>query len=119
MGGQLRFSEKVGLTGHINYASYAESSYLQIPVLLNYYLGDSGLNIQAGPQFTYILEDLGFFKDDINKLNIGAGAGLGYDFTENLFLEARYIFQLNDYFKIDNAPKIKTNYLNLGFGYRF
>ncbi|MGO4911818.1 outer membrane beta-barrel protein [Leeuwenhoekiella sp. W20_SRS_FM14] len=59
------------------------------------------------------------FEDDINKLNIGAGAGLGYDFTENLFLEARYIFQLNDYFKIDNAPKIKTNYLNLGLGYRF
>ncbi|MGO4911817.1 hypothetical protein [Leeuwenhoekiella sp. W20_SRS_FM14] len=55
LGGQLRFSEKVGLTGHINYASYAESSYLQIPVLLNYYLGDSGFNIQAGPQFSYIL----------------------------------------------------------------
>ncbi|PHR92055.1 MAG: hypothetical protein COA80_14620 [Leeuwenhoekiella sp.] len=119
VGGQYKFEGDLALSGQFNYARYSESNFLQIPLALHYYIADSGFNILAGPQFTYNLEDLGPFNDDVNKLNIGAAAGLGYDFTESLFLEARYTFQLNKYFKSDNTPKIRTNYLNIGLGYRF
>lgn len=122
LGGRYLFSEKVGLTGHLNYASYENTSFLQIPVLVNYFFGSSGLNIQAGPQFTYLIKDLGNFEVYVNKLNIGAGAGLGYDISKNLFVEARYVFQLNDQYKKEiNRPgeSAKVNYLNIGLGYRF
>ncbi|PHQ28734.1 hypothetical protein CJ305_13010 [Leeuwenhoekiella nanhaiensis] len=119
LGGQYRLEGAMAISGSLNYARYTESNFLQIPLALHYYIAESGFNILAGPQFTYNLEDLGPFNDDINKLNIGAGAGLGYDFTKSLFLEARYTFQLNRYFKSDNTPEIRTNYLNIGLGYRF
>ena len=42
------------------------------------------------------------------------------EFTQKLFAETRYSFQLNNHLK--NAPSgysVKANYLNLGLGYKF
>ena len=119
IGGQYRWSENFALSGELNYARYNESNFLQVPVFIQYYVGHSNFFIQVGPQFTYILEDLGYSEGDVNKLNIGAGGGLGYDISEKFFLEARYTFQLNQFYKPEAAPEIRTNYLNIGMGYRF
>tara|TARA_R110000751_G_scaffold40436_1_gene95705 strand:- start:2681 stop:2860 length:180 start_codon:yes stop_codon:yes gene_type:complete len=57
LGGQLR-SEKVSLMGHINYANYQEADFCKI-LYDNIIFGNSGFNLQAGPQLTYNLR--GFF----------------------------------------------------------
>ena len=119
IGGQYRWSENFALSGHLNYARSNESNFVQVSLAFHYYIADSGINILAGPQFTYILEDLGYSEGAVNKLNVGVGGGLGYDISENFFLEGRYTFQLNQFYKSDNAPEIRTNYLNIGLGYRF
>ena len=119
IGGQYRWSENFALSGGLNYARNNESNFLQVPVFIQYYVGPSDFFIQVGPQFTYILEDLGYSEGDVNKLNVGAGGGIGYDISDNFFLEARYTFQLNKFYKPKAAPEIRTNYLNIGLGYRF
>ena len=120
IGGQYKFEGALALSGHVNYARYAESSFLQIPLALHYYLADSGFNIFAGPQLTYDIEDIAVYDSgDLARLNIGAGGGVGYEFSNNLFLEARYTFQLNNFFQIDTTFTYRTNYLNIGLGYRF
>ena len=65
---------------------------MQIPIMAKMYVTEQ-FNIQAGPQITYTLEEV---IDDFTKFNIGLGAGLGYDITEDVFIESRYVFQLNN-----------------------
>ncbi|MAW95569.1 MULTISPECIES: porin family protein [unclassified Leeuwenhoekiella] len=120
VGGQYRLESALALSGHVNYARYTESGFLQVPLALHYYIADSGFNIFAGPQFTYDIEDAAIYDSgDVTRLNIGAGGGVGYEFSNNLFLEARYTFQLNNFFQNETTATLRTNYLNIGLGYRF
>lgn len=102
----------------VNYANIDGGSALQIPIMVKYYV-DPKFNLQAGPQFTFDLDD-NPFPDYYNSLNFGLALGTAYEFTQKLFVEARYSFQLNNHLK--NAPSgysVKANYLNLGLGYKF
>jgi len=102
----------------VNYANIDGESALQIPVMAKYYV-DPKFNLQFGPQFLF---DLGEnpYPNNYNSTNFGLALGAAYEFTNKLFAEARYSFQLNDHLK--NAPSgysVKANYLNLGLGYKF
>ncbi|QBO59448.1 porin family protein [Chryseobacterium salivictor] len=102
----------------VNYANIGNSSALQIPVMVKYYV-DPKFNLQFGPQFLFDLEE-NPMPDFYNSTNFGLALGGAYEFTQKLFVEARYSFQLNNHLK--NAPSgytVKANYLNLGLGYKF
>lgn len=102
----------------VNYANIDNSSALQIPIMLKYYV-DPKFNLQFGPQLTFDLEE-NPFPDYYNTLNFGLALGGAYEFTPKLFVEARYSLQVNNHLK--NAPSgtsVKANYLNLGLGYKF
>ena len=102
----------------VNYANIENASALQVPVMVKYYV-DPKFNLQFGPQFTFDLEK-NPFPNDYNSTNFGLALGTAYEFTEKLFAEARYSFQLNNHLK--NAPSgvsVRANYLNLGLGYKF
>lgn len=86
--------------------------------MVKYYV-DPKFNLQAGPQFTFDLDE-NPIPDYYNSTNIGLALGAAYEFTPKLFLEAHYSFQLNNHLK--NAPSgysVRANYLNFGLGYKF
>lgn len=112
---EIEVSEEFIVQPEIVYTNIESTGFLQIPIMAKYYVSDK-FNILAGPQFTYTLEDV---IDDFTKLNIGLGIGLGYDFSEEFFAQAKYAFQVNDYFTGSGDFSSTIGFLNVGIGYRF
>ncbi|HET8837592.1 MAG TPA: porin family protein [Flavobacteriaceae bacterium] len=111
----------------VTYAMTGDASTLSVPIMAKYYVGDSGFNIQAGPQINFLMGDyadlmespLVPWGDDFSKLGIAVGAGLGYDISESIGVEARYAFQVNNSYTGDGDGTIKHNILNVGAVYKF
>jgi opacity protein-like surface antigen len=111
----------------INYATvFVEEERLNeliIPLMLKYYPSEK-LYLQAGPQFDYILDD---DADDVNKLGVSVGFGIGYDINKSIFLSARYAIGLNNrikteddiFFEFDTDLKSYFNNFQVGLGIRF
>ena len=137
----LKLGDKIGLQADILYSKQGakitsggietkfDLSYANIPIVLKYYIFQ-GLNIQAGPQF-------GFKVDDNIKDIVGAAAaveakttdisgvvGLGFDLPMGLRVDGRYNFGLSDVLK-DISPgqtysvKWKNTVISLAVGYSF
>lgn len=106
----------------INLIFAKDSKALQIPLMFKYYV-QSSFNIGVGPQLTFDLGNVPTeFKNYYNRTNIGAAFGLGYDFKNNLGIEARYGVHLNDHIKglaKDGGASAKLNVINLGLNYKF
>lgn len=114
--GDFGVSETFDVRAELLYASITDFSQIMVPIMAKFGVSDE-FSLLAGPQITYSLEDLG---DDFSKLGIGLGAGASYDFSETLFAQARYTFQLNDSYTGDiDGISYKANYLTVGVGYRF
>lgn len=113
------FSE-IGIPGIIklqpalNYVKIDKQSYLQVPVMMKFYFVPK-INVQAGPQFAFRMND----SASSSKTNFGAAIGLGADLFSGLLIEARYAFQLNEAFKSPAGEKLPFNIFNLGLGIRF
>ena len=107
-------STKLFFNPSLIYLHINETSFLQAPIFMKYYL-NKDLSLIGGPQLTYTLDKV---FEQIRKLNIGVGAGVSYDFSEQFFIQANYTFQLNDYVKVEDF-KDKIDFLNIGLGYRF
>ncbi|HAT69653.1 MAG TPA: PorT family protein, partial [Flavobacteriaceae bacterium] len=79
--------------------------YINVPVLAKFYLVE-GFSIEAGPQFGFLVNDEFEIEDsngdtiesedlDAASFDLGAAVGLGYKFTNGLFLQGRYVFGLS------------------------
>ena len=84
---------------------------LYIPVMLKYEVVES-VNIQAGPQVNYLLEDV---PDGAFGLDLAIGGG--YQIDDNWFIEARYGFEISR--GGDFGDAVDYNTLTIGAGYRF
>ena len=105
---------------------YAEvmSHYFTIPIAEKFYPFGSGLFIEFGPQLGFLLskkatlnDDAGYtpFKGDNNTFDFAILGGLGYRFTDNIFLHARYIHSLTETSKDYEGGKNKNIQISLGF----
>lgn len=112
----IGISEAFHVQPAITYTSVEDLGQIYVPIMAKYYFGDSGFNAQAGPQVRYIMEEV---ADDFSKLGIDLAIGAGYDINENIFVEARYGFQMNDHYTGDGDASLKYNTLNVGVGYKF
>lgn len=108
-------SEVLHIQSELLFANVGGDSGIIIPIMAKYYVTDA-INIQAGPHFDIAA---GSLPTDFTSLGISLGAGLGYDINEEYFVEARYSFQLNDYYTGDLDIKSTTNSLLVGVGYKF
>lgn len=111
----LNVAEKFNIQPELLYANVDDISFLQLPIMGKYYVAEK-FNLQGGIQITYTLEEV---ADDFTKFNFGLGGGLGYDINEDFFLQARYVFQLNNYFTGSEDITSKIGFLNFGVGYKF
>ena len=112
-----KVTEMFSIVAELSYMNIDNINFLQLPIFAKVYIADSSFNVQGGLQVTYTLEEV---LDDFTKFNFGLGGGFGYDITEHFFVETRYIFQLNNYFKGSNdIIKSKINIFSIGAGYKF
>tara|TARA_R110002033_G_scaffold11134_8_gene35607 strand:- start:66 stop:578 length:513 start_codon:yes stop_codon:yes gene_type:complete len=108
-------SNELHIQPELLYANVNDSSALILPIMLKYYVSEN-FNLQAGPQVLFSLEKS---VQDVSSVEIGLGAGLGYDINDNFFLEARYSFQLNNSYTGNLDITARENILTIGVGYRF
>ena len=92
---ELSFSNSLKLQPELLYGNVSDNNLLYLPVMLKYYVAGSDLNIQAGPQATYLFND----SDDDNiefkdQLGLDLGVGVGYDIFHNIYVHARYGFKI-------------------------
>ena len=128
----VKFTEKVGLQADLLYSQQGaefdfgefDLTYINVPVVLKYYIVQ-GLNIQAGPQFGFIVDDeilvdLGGVTADAKAENfdLSGVVGAGYDFPMGIRLDARYNFGLTEVSKYNGADG-KNSVISLALGYSF
>lgn len=93
-------------------------SYVNVPVVVKYYIF-KGLNLQAGPQFGFIVDDkistLGSSLANAESFDLSGIVGAGYDLLGIRF-DARYNFGLTD---VVDGAKSKNNVFSLALGYSF
>ena len=111
--------------------------YLNIPIMAKYYV-IPGLSIEAGPQVGFLLsakskyattyfvgeelsesgeEDI---KDDSKSVEFGFNFGAGYEFTENIFVQARYNLGLTSFSEnAVNEFDPKNGVFQISLGYKF
>ncbi|WP_240927712.1 porin family protein, partial [Cellulophaga sp. Z1A5H] len=99
--------------------------YIQVPLLLKVYLID-GLNIHAGPQFGFkVNEQIDFDPSngggeiDTNStedFDFQLTSGVEYKFAESFFVQARYTYGFSELIK---DADIHTSYVSAGVGFMF
>lgn len=102
-------------------------NYLNLPVLAKYYF-TKGFSLEAGPQIGVVLYSKSVDEDgdktdieDINPLDFGLTAGLGYQFDVGLFVQGRYyrgLLNVNDSVTKDDF-KFVNDICQLSVGYKF
>ena len=104
------------------YAKTDELDQILVPVMAKYYLGNSGFNIQAGPQVNFSIDDLGV----PDRFGLALAGGLGYDINDNFRLEARYAREIlnrvdadSQETRITGITGYKFHNLSLGLSYVF
>lgn len=119
----ISLSEEFYLQPSVVYGNAEDSNIISIPILAKYFLLDSGFNLLAGPQLTIIIDDL---PGTVKAAGVDLGFGAGYDFNNNLFLQAKYFFELTNRFDdtVMGLPEgaefdYNVNTFFVGLGYKF
>jgi hypothetical protein len=121
-----------------NYKSTIDLNYLNIPVMLKYYVL-KGLSVQAGPQIGILLKAnnkyqdnfLGYenqesfnLKDYSSGIDTSVNFGLGYQFKDKFYADLRYNISYSSVFKEGDAnhfinSDMKNRVFQVTVGYFF
>lgn len=126
----IKFNDNFGVQADILYSQQGaefdagkfDLTYVNVPIVLKIYV-IKGLNLQAGPQFGFLVKDevrfdlIDFAGElDNDTTDISAIAGAGYDLPFGLRVDARYNFGLKD---VNNKVEGKNQVISLAVGYSF
>lgn len=117
VGGIIDFtiSEKFHIQPEAFVGTVEEGSALFVPIMAEFYLSDA-FSLQAGPQFDYTFEQV---PDNFTSLGIALAAGAAYDISQHFMVEARYAFQVNDYYTGNADASARMQNLTIGLAYMF
>lgn len=99
--------------------------YISVPVLAKFYLITDRLSIEAGPQFSFLVNDSNKVVDELGNTSEGAdpksfdfavAGGLGLNIAGGLFAQARYTIGLTE---ISRDADAKNAVFQLSLGYMF
>jgi opacity protein-like surface antigen len=90
--------------------------YITVPVLAKFYLISEKLSVEAGPQFSFLIDDNLEETFESKSFDFAAVGGLSFQFTENVFAQARYVAGLTD---TTEDAEIKNRVIQISVGYRF
>ncbi|MBL7873380.1 MAG: PorT family protein [Cyclobacteriaceae bacterium] len=111
------------------YTGSEDFTYLTIPVMLKFF-PVKGMNLQLGPQVGMLLNGerstttlVGTVKQDIKdqyeKTDYSVSAGLGWDFSFGLKLDARYNIGIKDINRATNGEEAKSRVFLVSLGWNF
>jgi len=110
-------TERINIETELDYLVAGSTNFVQLPVLVKFYMGNTDFYFQAGGQFTYTIDEV---SEDIGRSNIAFAFGAGFDINEHFNLNLRFAPQLNDFQEeeVNNIVSTKINYLNIGVAYK-
>lgn len=133
-GTKSSFSDNEVTNSH--YKSTIKLNYLNIPVMLKYYLS-KGLSLQAGPQIGILLKANNKYQDNFlgyenresfnlkeyaTGIDTSVNFGLGYQFKDKFYTDVRYNISYSNVFKegdvnhfINNDMKNRVFQITLGY----
>lgn len=102
-------------------ASDINLDYINIPVMAKFYL-PLGLNLQFGPQFGILSDNLQDLdgdgaKDQLKNSDLSAAFGAGVDLPFGLKVDARYVLGLSDINDSLVDTEVKNRMFQLSIGY--
>jgi len=117
---------KVAIQGDILYSQQGakfklgdfDLDYVNVPIVVKYYL-IQGLNIQAGPQFGFVVGDKTEEGYEYNKNDVSGIVGLGYDMPFGIRVDARYGMGFTEIIKDPGEDKGKNTVFSVALGYSF
>lgn len=133
LGAKTNLYDFGGIIGNVS--TTTKLDYISLPVMLQYNF-PSNFYLELGPEFSYMVSakqglstsiispSTDINMDYLNRLNVGAGFGAGYNLNKNIGISARYTLGLTglgkngnvtDYF-LDSA---KNNNLQVGVNFKF
>ena len=112
---EIGISEEFSVQPEVLYVSITDFGQVHIPIMAKYGVSEE-INILAGPTVSFLTD----VPDGISSMNYGIEAGVAYDVTEEIILEARYNIGLANL--VEDAPSgtsLKLSGIFIGAGYRF
>ncbi len=97
--------------------SYSQNTiWMHLPVMVKYYISNT-ISLVAGPQGSIIVGR----KTPYNTFGFDFGAGAAFDFTDNLYIEARYNYEIPDSRLNNQEAPVSSRYntIFVGIGYKF
>ncbi len=108
VGYNFEVSDTFEVEPSVLYSLVSDLNSLYVPIMAKYKVADE-FTIQAGPQINYLLEDM-----PMGEFGLDLAFGVGYNFTEQIFADARYAFEVSR-----DIEGFSLNSLQIGVGYRF
>ncbi len=90
--------------------------YLSLPVLAKFYVITDKLSLEAGPQFSFLVNKDVPDTFKTKTFDFAAVGGLGYNLTSFLFVQARYVVGLTDTSK---DASVTNQVIQLSAGFKF
>lgn len=90
--------------------------YVSLPVLAKFYVITDKLSLEAGPQFSFLINDDVPEQFRTKTFDFAAVGGLGYNLTSFIFVQARYVVGLTDTSK---EASVTNRVFQLSAGLRF
>ena len=116
-GSKFRSGIFIGEESKVNY------DYLTVPVVLKYYILTDLLSIEAGPQFSFLInDDQPQALNDPSTFDFAILGGAGVDITKSIFVQARYVIGLTSAAEFDtgfSSQDITNRVIQLSVGYKF
>lgn len=102
----------------INEAAFTDINYnyINVPVLAKFYLTKNKLSLEAGPQFSFLINENVPDQFEGETFDFGLAGGLGYNITNHFLLQARYVAGLTE---ANKNAEVKNRTIQLSLGYRF
>lgn len=91
-------------------------NYVTVPVLAKFYLITDKLSLEAGPQFSFLVNENVPNQFESESFDFAAVGGLGLNITDNIFVQARYVAGLTEASK---DAEVKNRVVQVSVGYRF
>ena len=95
--------------------------YVALPIMAKYYIISDKLSIDAGPQFSFLVDDAESVDEIGNtyeneKFDFAVAGGLGLNITKSFFAQARYTVGLTE---VSKEAEVKNAVFQLSVGYMF
>jgi opacity protein-like surface antigen len=91
-------------------------NYITVPVMAKFYLVSKKFSLEAGPQFSFLINQNVSDQFEGESFDFAVAGGLGYNITEHFFVQGRYVAGLT---QANKDAEVTNRVIQLSLGYIF